>query len=81
VDEKLKENDLIVPMWKLYRGKTGTSIITFSTPESLEAILYYLKLDPPESLEAILYYLKLDPPESLDDPLFRSRKFKGKPLS
>ena len=58
MDEKLKENDLIVPMWKLYRGKTGTSIITF-----------------------ILYYLKLDPPESLDDPLFRSRKFKGKPLS
>jgi hypothetical protein len=48
------------------QGKTGTSIITFSTPESLEAILYYLKLDPPESL---------------DDPLFRSRKFKGKPLS
>jgi hypothetical protein len=63
------------------QGKTGTSIITFSTPESLEAILYYLKLDPPESLEDILYYLKLDPPESLDDPLFRSRKFKGKPLS
>jgi integrase len=66
VDEKLKENELIVPMWKLDRVKTGTSIITFSTPESLEAILYYLKLDPPASLE---------------DPLFRSRKFKGKPLS
>ena len=53
-------------MWKFNRVKTGTPIITFSTPESLEAILYYLKLDPPASLES---------------PIFRSRKFKEKPLS
>jgi len=66
VEEKQKEYELIVPMWKLSRVKTGTSIITFSTPESLEAILEYLKIDPPETLES---------------PLFRSNKIKGMPIS
>ena len=66
VEEKQKEYELIVPMWKLSRIKTGTPIITFSTPESLTAILEYLKIDPPMTLES---------------PLFRSNKIKDMAIS
>jgi integrase len=66
VEEKQKEFELIFPMWTLSRVKTGTPIITFSTPESLIAILEYLKIDPPASLES---------------PLFRSNKIKDKEIS
>ncbi|MFZ0441670.1 MAG: hypothetical protein WAL81_03465 [Methanobacterium sp.] len=53
-------------MWKLSRIKTGTPIITFSTPESLTAILEYLKIDPPITFES---------------PLFRSNKIKDMAIS
>jgi len=55
VEEKEKENIPIVPIWKITRIKTETPIITFSTPESLTAILEYLKIDPPEKLESFLF--------------------------
>ena len=55
VEEKQKDNSLIVPCWKISRIKTGTPIITFCTSESLVAILDYLKIDPPLQLESPLF--------------------------
>jgi integrase len=45
-----------VPMWHIQRIKSGTSHVTFNTPETTKTILYYLDENPPKSI---------------DDPLFR----------
>lgn len=57
VEEKRKQNPLMIPTWNIIRIKTEMPYITFSTPESLTAILDYLKSDPPGSIT---------------DPLFRN---------
>jgi integrase len=50
-------NQLIIGTWNIQRIKTEMAYVTFSSPESIEAILKYLKSDPPQKL---------------DDPLFRT---------
>jgi integrase len=60
------ESNLIVPTWKFISQKTNQPTITFSTPESLDAILYYLKTEPPKTI---------------DEPLFHSNLYKNKPIS
>lgn len=45
-----------VPMWHIQRMKSGTSHVTFNTPETTKIILYYLDENPPKNI---------------DDPLFR----------
>jgi integrase len=50
-------NDILVPTWNITRIKTDMKYVTFSSPESVEAILNYLKSDPPHKLS---------------DPLFRT---------
>lgn len=64
--EKIPEDTVIIPCWKLMRIKTEAPLITFSTPESVTAILEYIKIDPPLTLES---------------PLFRSNKVKDKEIS
>jgi integrase len=56
VHQKEKQNTLIVATWHVIRTKTKMPYVTFSTSESIKAILKYLHYNPPESL---------------DDPLFR----------
>jgi len=45
-----------VPMWHIQRMKSGTSHVTFNTPETTKTIINYLDENPPKSI---------------DDPLFR----------
>jgi len=59
------KNELIIPMWNLIRQKTKNSFITFSSPESLTAIIEYLKLDPPLNI---------------DSPIFRSSRNNNLPI-
>lgn len=54
----LKNN---IPIWHIQRMKTGTSHITFNTPETTNSILSYL-------IE--------HPPKNIDDPLFRGKSDK-----
>ena len=54
-------NDM-VPMWNIQRIKSGTSYITFNTPESTKKILEYLNEHPPQNVE---------------DPLVRGKTGKG----
>jgi integrase len=57
VEKKRKENPLLIPTWHITRIKTEMPYITFSSPESLTAILNYLEIKPTENIE---------------DPLFRN---------
>lgn len=43
----VEEKGNIIPTWRIIRIKTNSPYVTFSTPESLDAILTYLKIDPP----------------------------------
>jgi integrase len=47
-----------VPMWHIKRMKSGTSHITFNTPETTQNIIHYLVENPPKDV---------------DDPLFRGK--------
>ena len=49
-----EKNQIIIPTWQLTRKKTGKPFISFSTPESLDILLEYLKSDPPQKLETPL---------------------------
>ena len=40
--EKLEKHKGVIPVWKIERYKTGMPYITFSTPESLEALLKFM---------------------------------------
>ena len=51
VEEKRLKNQLMIPTWHITRIKTEMSYVTFSSPESLTAILDYLKTDHPKSLK------------------------------
>ena len=55
VAKKQSDNELIISTWKIQRKKTKVSYVTFSTIESINAILDYLKIYPPESLESPLF--------------------------
>jgi integrase len=59
IEEKRKENPLMISTWHITRVKTEMPYITFSSPESLDAILDYLKIEPPINIK---------------DPLFRGPK-------
>lgn len=59
ITEKLTDKRNIVPTWKIRRYKTGMPYITFSTPESLEAMLLYMN-----------WRSKNYPFKSLDDWIF-----------
>ena len=52
----------MVPMWHIQRIKSGTSHVTFNTPETTRKILDYLNEHPPKNV---------------DDPLFRGKTGKG----
>ena len=49
-----EKNPIIIPTWQLTRKKTRKPFISFSTPESLDILLEYLKSDPPQKLETPL---------------------------
>jgi integrase len=42
ISEILQEKRNVIPTWKINRFKTGMPYITFSTPESMEALLVYM---------------------------------------
>ena len=62
---------IIIPTWQLTRKKTRKPFISFSTPESLDVLLEYLKSDPPKKLETPL--IRGNNP---DKPLNRRALFK-----
>lgn len=43
ISEVLQEKRNVIPTWKINRFKTGMLYITFSTPESMEVLLVYMK--------------------------------------
>ncbi len=53
----LEENEIenIIPTWKVTAIKTNTPFVTFSTPESLEILLEFLKTEPPENSDKPLF--------------------------
>ena len=61
IEEKRKENPLMIPTWNINRIKTEMPYTTFSSPESLTAILDYLKSDPPKNLEDPLFRTGIKP--------------------
>ncbi len=61
-----KNNELIIPTWNITRKKTNTPYTTFSSPESVAAIIEYLRLSPPKNIE---------------DSLFRSTRNPDKPIT
>jgi len=66
--EKSKKE--IVPTWKITAEKNNIAFITFSTPESLEAILDYLKLKPPRDLKCPLFRSNRFPDQGISKPAF-----------
>ncbi|NMO09508.1 tyrosine-type recombinase/integrase [Methanobacterium subterraneum] len=42
ITEVLQEKRTVIPTWKINRFKTGMPYVTFSTPESVEALLVYM---------------------------------------
>jgi integrase len=65
ISEKLRKNGNIIPTWRIKRYKTRMPYITFSTPESMEALLLYMN----QRLENY-------PINSLDDWIFLSEGVK-----
>lgn len=61
VEEKRLKNPLMIPTWHIIRIKTEMPYVTFSSPESLTAILDYLKTDPPKTLEDPLFRTGVNP--------------------
>jgi hypothetical protein len=61
VEEKRLKNQLMIPTWHITRIKTEMSYVTFSSPESLTAILDYLKTDHPKSLKDPLFRTGINP--------------------
>jgi len=66
LDKKENENEVIVATWHITRVKTKMPYITFSTSESIKAILKYLNQSPPETP---------------DSPLFRAKRNKNAEIS
>jgi len=52
ISEKYPE---IIPVWRMWRIKTDQQHITYSSPESLHNILFYMTSHPPENLEVPLF--------------------------
>ena len=53
--QELKENKDCIATWNLYRPKTNKSYTTFSSPESVMAIVDYLERKPPETIKSPLF--------------------------
>lgn len=53
--KELKGNEDCIATWNLYRPKTNKSYTTFSSPESVMAILDYLERKPPETIKSPLF--------------------------
>ena len=51
-----------LPCFKITRQKTKIKLITFCTPEALDAIIEYLETHPPQYLEAPLFRTKDEKP-------------------
>ena len=49
----------MVPMWHIQRIKSGTSHVTFNTPETTKKILHYLIEHPPQMW--MTHYLEAKP--------------------
>ena len=61
--KKLQENDSMkIPFFNIRRIKTGLRMMTFCTPESLNAIIEYLETHPPQHLEDPLFRTKDEKP-------------------
>jgi len=45
----------MIPMWHIQRIKSGTSHITFNTPETTRKILDYLNEHPPQNVDETLF--------------------------
>ena len=63
---KTDPNEIKVPTWNYISEKKDKPTVTFSSPESLDTIILYLKNCPPKTLES---------------PLFRNICFKDEPTS
>ncbi|MBZ2165405.1 tyrosine-type recombinase/integrase [Methanobacterium spitsbergense] len=66
VDLLEETSEIIIPTWRITAIKTNTKFFTFSSPESLEKIIEYLKSEPPKTLNRYL---------------FRSGRYPDKPIS
>jgi len=55
IEEKKKDNLIIVPTWRITRIKTDMPYVTFSSPESVYAIINYLKTKPTNNMEDPLF--------------------------
>ena len=53
--QELEKNKGCIATWNFYRPKTNTSYTTFSSPESVMAILDYLERKPPETIKSPLF--------------------------
>lgn len=53
--ETCEKHPEIIPVWRMWRIKTDQQHITFSSPESLHNILFYLGKYPPENLDLPLF--------------------------
>lgn len=64
ISENLENRRNIIPTWRIYRYKTEMPYITFSTPESVEALLRYMnsrnKEHPFKSLDDWLFLAEED---------------------
>lgn len=52
---KLMNEDYIIPLWDIKRVKTGANYFTFSSPESVYAILTHLAAHPPETMDSYIF--------------------------
>lgn len=67
IDKRKEEDPLIIPVWQITRIKTNKPFITFSTPESLDALLDYLKSEPPRYYKTPLFRGSNSQTEALGD--------------
>jgi len=65
-----KSDDLKVIKWKITTKKTNTPVTTFSTPETLEVLLRYLKTNPPKNLDSYLFCSNRYPDRIISDRAF-----------
>lgn len=55
--EIVGKKEAIVPVWRMWRFKTGNEHITFSSPESLKFIVDYFQDQPPENEDVAIFRL------------------------
>ena len=55
IEKKKKEKLIIVPTWRITRIKTEMPYVTFSSPESVNEIINYLKTKPTNNIKVPLF--------------------------